>query len=65
MAVVRRTRSKNGKTYLEYHYWEDGKVVTIYCGIEGKPETDKKVVEAMQKHRDSLLERMESRHRGS
>ena len=64
MGIVYRTRSKGGNTYTEYQYWESGKVKTIYCGIKGKPETEKKVEAARQKHRDSLLKRMESRHRG-
>ena len=43
MGIVYRKRPKGGKTYTEYQYWENGKVKTIYCGIKGKPETEKKV----------------------
>ena len=56
------TRSRNGKEYLYYAYYDDGVRKEMYCGLAGKPESNKKAyeyeVEELTKQKQGIIKRL-------
>ena len=40
-----RTKEVNGKRYVYFIHYPNGRKVDVYCGAESKPESRKKVLE--------------------
>lgn len=53
-----RVREINGKSYMYFIHYPDGKKVDVYCGAESKPESKKKAlrmeIEETRKQIDEL-----------
>ena len=61
VSIVRRTHAKNGNVYIVVHYRDGHRVISKYCGIEGRPSTDEKIKEVERVHREMLIARMAAR----
>lgn len=55
-------RVRNGKEYLYYAYYDDGKRLEMYCGLAGKTESKKKAykyeVEELTKQKIAITKKI-------
>lgn len=55
-------RARNGKKYLYYAYYDDGKRLEMYCGLAGTTESEKKAfkyeIEELTKQKQIITKKL-------
>ena len=61
-SVAIRIKEINGKNYVYFIHYPEGKKVDVYCGVESKPESQRKAlvleIEETKRQIDSLSEKL-------